>query len=297
MLFVEIILPVFLIVLSGFLLERFGKLDFRTITNTGLYLLAPSLVFSALMKREVPLDLARNLFLFMLAYTAILTALAVGLGRALSMDRDARTALSLSTVFMNVGNFGLPLAYFAFGEPGLDVSVLTFVIFNLPLSTLAIVFAQGVGAPLMPALRNTMKIPIFHAVLLAFALKGLGVGLPLFLLRPFDLMGQAAIPLMLIMLGMQLARTELVATPGFLTLAGTIRLLIAPAVAWLITPWFGLEGLARQVVILQTSTPAAVLPLLYSLRFGARPDLVAGAIFTSTLASAASLTLLLYLLK
>lgn len=297
MLFVDIILPVFLIVLSGFLLERFGQLDFRTLTNTGLYLLAPSLVFSALMKREVPLDLAQNLFLFMLAYTAILTALAIGLGRALRMDRDARTALSLSTVFMNVGNFGLPLAYFAFGEPGLDVSVLTFVIFNLPLSTLAIVFAQGVGAPLWPAIRNTLTIPIFHAVFLAFALKGLGLGLPLFLLRPFDLMGQAAIPLMLIMLGMQLARTELVATPGFLTLAGTIRLLIAPAAAWLITPWFGLEGLARQVVILQTSTPAAVLPLLYSLRFGSRPDLVAGAIFTSTLASAASLTLLLYLLK
>lgn len=297
MLFVDIILPVFLIVLSGFLLERFGKLDFRTLTNTGLYLLAPSLVFSALMKREVPLDLARNLFLFMLAYTAILTALAVGLGRLLSMDRESRTALSLSTVFMNVGNFGLPLAYFAFGDPGLDVSVLTFVIFNLPLSTLAIVLAQGVGAPLLPAIRNTLKIPIFHAVFLAFLLKGLGLGLPLFLVRPFDLMGQAAIPLMLIMLGMQLARTELVATPGFLTLAGTIRLLVAPAVAWLITPWFGLEGLARQVVILQTSTPAAVLPLLYSLRFGARPDLVAGAIFTSTLASAGTLTLLLYLLK
>lgn len=297
MLFVDIILPVFLIVLSGFLLERFGKLDFRTLTHTGLYLLAPSLVFSALMKQEVPLDLARNLFLFMLAYTAILTALAAALGRGLSMDRDTRTALSLSTVFMNVGNFGLPLVYFAYGDPGLNVSVLTFVIFNLPLSTLAIVFAQGVDAPLLPALRNTLKIPIFHAVLLAFVLKGLGVDPPLFLLRPFDLMGQAAIPLMLIMLGMQLARTKLVATPGFLTLAGTLRLLVAPAVAWLITPWFGLEGPARQIVVLQTSTPAAVLPLLYSLRFGARPDLVAGAIFTSTLASAATLTLLLYLLK
>lgn len=297
MLFVEIILPVFLIVFSGYLLERFGQLDFRTLTNTSLYLLSPSLVFSALMKREVPLDLALNLFFFMLVYTALMTALAAALGRSLKLDRDARTALSLSTVFMNVGNFGLPLVYFAFGDAGLDVSILTFVVFNLPLSTLAIVMAQGSGAPLLPAIRNTLRIPIFHAVLLALALKGLDLTLPVFLLRPVDLMGQAAIPLMLIMLGMQLARTHLVATPGFLTLAGVLRLLVAPAVAWFITPWFGLEGLARQVVVLQTSTPAAVLPLLYSLRFGARPDLVAGAIFTSTLASAGTLTLLLYLLK
>ncbi len=297
MLFVEIILPIFLIVFSGYLLERFGQLDFRTLTNTSLYLLSPSLVFSALMKREVPLDLALNLFFFMLVYTALMTALAAALGRGLKMDRDARTALSLSTVFMNVGNFGLPLVYFAFGDAGLDVSILTFVVFNLPLSTLAIVMAQGSGAPLLPAIRNTLRIPIFHAVLLALALKGLDLTLPVFLLRPVDLMGQAAIPLMLIMLGMQMARTHLVATPGFLTLAGVLRLLVAPAVAWFITPWFGLEGLARQVVVLQTSTPAAVLPLLYSLRFGARPDLVAGAIFTSTLASAGTLTLLLYLLK
>jgi len=297
MLFVEIILPVFLVVFSGYLLERFGKLDFRTLTNTSLYLLSPCLVFSALMKRAVPLDLALNLFFFMLVYTALMTALAAALGRGLKMDRDTRTALSLTTVFMNVGNFGLPLVYFAFGDAGLNVSILTFVVFNLPLSTLAIVMAQGSGAPLLPAIRNTLRIPIFHALLLALLLKGLDTTLPVFLLRPVDLMGQAAIPLMLIMLGMQLARTQLVATPGFLTLSGVLRLLVAPAVAWFVTPWFGLEGLARQVVVLQTSTPAAVLPLLYSLRFGARPDLVAGAIFTSTLASAGTLTLLLYLLQ
>lgn len=297
MLFVEIILPVFLVVFSGYLLERFGKLDFRTLTNTSLYLLSPCLVFSALMKRSVPLDLALNLFFFMLVYTALMTALAAALGGGLKMDRDTRTALSLTTVFMNVGNFGLPLVYFAFGDAGLNVSILTFVVFNLPLSTLAIVMAQGSGAPLLPAIRNTLRIPIFHALLLALLLKGLDTTLPVFLLRPVDLMGQAAIPLMLIMLGMQLARTQLVATPGFLTLSGVLRLLVAPAVAWFVTPWFGLEGLARQVVVLQTSTPAAVLPLLYSLRFGARPDLVAGAIFTSTLASAGTLTLLLYLLQ
>lgn len=297
MLFIDIIVPVFLVVLSGYLLERYGQLDFRTLTNTSLYLLSPCLVFSALMKREVPLDLALNLFFFMLVYTALMTALAAAFGRGLKMNRDTRTALSLTTVFMNVGNFGLPLVYFAFGEAGLNVSILTFVVFNLPLSTLAIVMAQGSGAPLLPAIRNSLRIPIFHAVLLALLLKGLDLNLPVFLLRPIDLMGQAAIPLMLLMLGMQLARTQLIATPGFLTLAGALRLLVAPAIAWFITPWFGIEGMARQIVVLQTSTPAAVLPLLYSLRFGARPDLVAGAIFTSTLASAGTLTLILYLLK
>jgi malate permease and related proteins len=297
MLFINIILPVFLIILSGYVLERRSGLDFRTLTHSSLYLFSPALVFSALMKQEIRLALALDLLLFMVLYTMLLLAIAVAVGRLLRFPADSRAALSLSTVMMNVGNFGLPLSWFAFGEAGLEVSVLTFVIFNIPLSTLAIVLAQGAGAPLAEAVRNALRIPIFHALLLALILKALAVYPPDFLLRPVELLGQAAIPLMLVLLGMQLARTRLVALPGFLALSTGMRLLLAPAVAWLLTLLLGIDGLTRAVLILQTSTPAAVLPLLYALRFGTRPDLVAGAIFVTTLLSALSLTVLLYLLQ
>ena len=218
-------------------------------------------------------------------------------GKSLRFSLEDRGALILTTAVMNVGNFGLPLTYFAFGEKGLDVSIITFVLFNIPLSTLAIVVAQGGETPLRQALVNTFKIPIFHGVALAFLLKALSINLPTFLLRPIDLMGQAAIPLMLILLGMQLARTKLQAQWGFLSVAALIRLCLAPLIAWGIAILLGLPDTARNVVILQTSTPSAVLPLLYALRFGMRPDLVAGTIFSTTCLSAISLTVILYLLQ
>lgn len=298
MLFVQIILPVFLIVFSGFVLERKAKLDFRTLTYSSLYLFSPALVFSALMKREVSFALAGQIGLFMLLYTAAMLALSVAAARLLRFDRETRGALHLTTVMMNVGNFGLPLSWFAFGEPGLEVSVLTFVLFNLPLSSLAIVLAQGEGATLRQAVVNAMKIPIFHAGVLALALQGAGVRLPEVLLRPIDLLGQAAIPLMLVLLGMQLARTRLkIGAAGFFSLSATLRLAIAPLVALGLAALLGITGLPRSVMVLQTSTPAAVLPLLYSLKFGTRPDLVAGAITVSTLLSAFTLTVLLYFLQ
>lgn len=297
MLFINIILPVFLIILSGFVLEKISRLDFRTLTCCSLYLFSPCLVFATLMKRPVHFELARDLFFFMLLYTAILLVVAVVIGRLLKMEKDTQGALSLTTVMMNVGNFGLPLAFFAFGQEGLEVSVLTFILFNIPLSTLAIIIAQGSQVPLRQALANTCKIPIFHAVVLAFLFKSIGIEVPAFLLNPIDLLGQAAVPLMLVLLGMQLARTRLLVQPGFLALASGIRLLLAPLVAWGLASLFDLQGMTRNVVILQTSTPAAVLPLLYSLRFGTRPDLVAGAIFVTTLLSAVSLTVILYLLQ
>jgi predicted permease len=296
MLFIQIILPVFLIIFAGFVLEKVARLDFRSLTYCSLYLFSPALVFSALMKQQIKFDMALSLFFFMLLYTAVMLAISVATGRLGRMDRDARGALSLAAVMMNVGNFGLPLAYFAFGDRGLNVSILTFVLFNIPLSTLAIIIAQGAGAPLGRALSNTFKIPIFHGVALAFLLKALSVKIPAFILDPISLLGQAAIPLMLVLLGMQLARTRLNLLPGFLSLASVLRLVVAPAVAWLITEALGIRGLTRDVVVLQTSTPSAVLPLLYSLRFGTRPDLVAGAIMVTTILSAGTLTVLLYLL-
>lgn len=297
MLFVEIILPVFLIVFSGFVLEKRAALDFRTLTFASLYLFSPALVLSALMKRDISFVLAGRIGLFMLFYTAVLLILSSIAARLLRFDRETRGALHLTTVMMNVGNFGLPLAWFAFGEAGLEVSILTFFFFNLSLSSLAIVLAQGEKASLGQAIVNAIKIPIFPAGVLALALQALGVRVHEVLLRPIDLLGQAAIPLMLVLLGMQLARTRLQSGAGFLTLSATLRLVVAPLVALALAALLGIQGLAKSVIILQTSTPSAVLPLLYSLKFGTRPDLVAGAIFISTLLSAATLTILLYLLQ
>lgn len=296
MLFVDIILPVFLIVLSGYLLEKYAQLDFRTLTQSGLYLFAPALVLSALLKRPLQWEPALNIFYFMLAYTAALLVLSVTVGRLLRFNNETRSALSLTTVMMNVGNFGLPLAYFAFGDAGLEYSILTFVMFNIPLGTVAIVIAQGKAASFKAALLNTLKIPIFHAVVVAFLWKWLALPMPSFVLRPLELLGQAAVPLMMVLLGMQLYRTKITAGFGFVSLASCIRLVVAPLLAWVLTGMLGMDGLVRQVVVLQTSTPAAVLPLLYSVRFNTRPDLVASAIFVSTLFSAVTLTVLLYLL-
>jgi len=296
MLFIDIVLPVFIIIFAGYLFEKAAKPDFRTLTNSALYLFAPSLVFAALMKRDIPFELGTSIFFFMLLYTTVFMLLSIITGRLLSMDRETRGALSLTTVMMNVGNFGLPLAYFAFGDAGLEASILTFVFFNIPLGTLAIVIAQGPRFNLKESILNTARIPIFHAVLAAMILKFFHVEVPSFLLKPIDLVGQAAIPLMLILLGMQLAKTDVIPNLRFLSTATLLRLVAAPVVAYALASLLGITALDRDVVVLQTSTPSAILPLLYSIRFQTRPDLVASTIFVTTLLSSVSLTILLALM-
>jgi hypothetical protein len=75
-----------------------------------------------------------------------------------------------------------------------------------------------------------------------------------------------------------------------------LRLVGGPLVGLVLAALLDITGLPRNVLILQTSTPSAVLTLLYAVRYNTRPDLVSGTILLSTMLSAVSLTVLLYLL-
>ncbi|EAT16457.1 AEC family transporter [Desulfuromonas acetoxidans] len=296
MLFVNIIVPVFIIIFSGWALERFSKIELHPLTTSSLYLFAPMLVLSALLKKPIESQLAMTVFGFMAVYILLMWLLAHMASRLLRLDYDSRQAMTLTTVMMNIGNFGLPLSYFAFGDAGLNVSILVFVAFNIPLGSLAIVIAQGKNASLWAATKNCLKIPILHAVVIALILNALHIKMPVFILRPMELLGQPAVPMMLVLLGMQMSRTQWRLPGGFMLTASFLRLCVAPVIGWTCCWILGITGIERNVMILQTSTPSAVLPLLYALRFNTRPDLVASTIMTTTLLSAGSLTLLLYLL-
>lgn len=296
MLFINIIVPIFIIIGCGWVLGRYFDVEQAPLTTSSLYLFAPALVLSALLKHPINSNHALSVFLFMIAYMAAMLLLATLTCRIAAIDESSKPALTLTTAMMNIGNFGLPLSYFAFGEQGTPIAVLVFVLFNLPLGSLAIVIAQGKKAKLSTAIINSCKIPIFHAVVIAFIFNVFHIELPLFLLRPLDLIGQVAVPLMLVILGIQISRTQWVLPLRFMTAACTLRLVIAPVVAWVICHLLHIDGLYRDILILQTSTPSAVLPLLYALRFNTRPDLVASTIMVTTILSAASLTVLLYLL-
>ena len=297
MLFVDVIFPVFVIAFSGYVLEKRSEIDIRSLANSALYLFAPSLVFSALMKSNVAVEMIGQLTLFMISYTLLMCILAWLTARLCNFDNNKTRAFTLSTSMMNIGNFGLPLVFFAYGEKALDVSVVLFVLFNIPLSTLAIVIAQDQGVKWYEAIKNTLKIPIFYGVVLAFVCKIIGWSPPGFILKATDLLGQAAIPLMLVLLGMQLSRSKLSRDWAFFSLATTIRLIAGPLIAIALVLVIGLDGIQRKVVILQTSTPSAVLPLLYCMRFGTCPELVSGTILTTTLCSGLTLTGLLYWLN
>lgn len=293
MVFVDILLPIFLVVGAGALFSRALKPGLEPLTLFSLYVATPALVFGALVSRPLPPAAVLRLLAHMGLYTAALWALAEAAGRLLRLDEPLRRAFALAVVPMNVGNYGLPLSRFAFGREAEPFSVLVFVVFNLPLATWAIWLAAGGTVRSLAGMRDALRIPILHATVLAFALSALGLRPVAPLLKGISLLGEASIPLLLVILGIQLERTRTAGSALPIAVATALRLAVAPLLAWGLGRLLGFGGLELKVLVLQTSTPAAVLPLLYTLRFGGRSDWIASNLLVSTLASAVSLSAVL----
>jgi len=292
---VTAIIPIMLTVGLGFALECRRPLDVRALASIAIYILLPSLIFSSLLTTELTLEEALPLVAVALLVTATLWVLGALASRARRWPRDDESVFLLTTLFMNAGNMGMPLALYAFGERGLDLAVLWVLVINSLMNTVAVYYASRHRGGRRQAVRTVLGLPTVYAAAAALLMRAAGLGLPEFLLDPLRLLGRATIPVAQLLLGIQLAKARSRVSlhlPGVL-LPNAVRLLLAPALAALYVSLLGLGGLSAKIAILMSAMPTAVNILIYATEFGLQPRRVATAVFTSTLASFVTLSVLL----
>lgn len=289
---INIVLPVFIIIGAGFILARAMSLDAQTLSRVSLYVLAPSLAFSKMSETRIGATDIAQIVAFTVVGTLSLVLLSWGVARLLRLDRSLESAFVLSSSFVNHGNFGLPLVLFAFGQPGLERALIYFVTGAFLTNTLGVFVASKGRAQATTALLNIFRIPMIYAFAAAFVVTAANITLPQTILRPVEIAGNAAIPVMLLLLGVQLAGTSLGQKLGPISAAVAVRLIGGAVVGLALAALMGLTGVARQVCVVEHSTPTAVMASILAMEFGTEPEFVTGVIFASTLASMATMTLL-----
>lgn len=294
---INVILPVFIIIGLGVLAGCRLELNVQTLSRTVLYVFGPALVFRSLFTIELSPAEAGQIVAFVLVTTAVLGVLAWGMTRALRFDAVQSNAFLLTILFINSGNYGLPVNLFAFGNPGLERAVIYFATAAVLTNTIGIYIAVRGHAGPREALRNVFRLPLIYAVVLALVLRLAGITiLPDTLFRPIDLLADASVPVLLLTLGLELAKTTLDRQLWTVGLATVTRLVIAAIVAGVIATLMGLQGLTRQVCIVEASMPTAVMSVVLAVEFNTQPRFVTSVVFTSTLVSFVTLTVLLSLI-
>ncbi|OGO14443.1 MAG: hypothetical protein A2Y93_14210 [Chloroflexi bacterium RBG_13_68_17] len=295
--FSENLLPILIVAATGFLLQRILSFDVRSLSRLTLYVCIPAMIFQLLYRTDVgPAEMLR-MVAFAAAIVGIIALLAFLIGKALRLEPLALSGLVLATAFMNSGNYGLSLNRLAFGEAGLALASLFYVTSSLLNNSLGIFVARAGRESLGRSLVGLLRVPALYAILLAAGLRLLQWEMPLAFSRPIDLLASAAIPLMLLQLGMQLSRSVRPVRWTPLVAAALLRLIVPAILAWLLAPAFGLSGVARRAGILEASMPTALLSSIIATEFDTDADFVGNAVLLTTLLSPLTLTPLLMVLS
>ncbi len=262
---ISILFPVFALAMVGFAIGRLLKPDFRPINRINMDVFAPALVFTSLV--TMPLGSAQLPLLAAGAIAVLVPGLLMyGYCQVTKLNFKAWAPVHM---FRNSGNLAIPLFTYTFGDLALAPAVLLFVISACLHITLGLALLSN-GNPF----KQVVKMPIFIAAAAALVinLSDLTVWSPI--LDASQLLGQAAIPVMLISLGSQMVNLRLSGLKvGILC---TIQSLITGAIAFGLIYWLvPLSTLELQMMILFSLLPPAVMNYLFAERFDIEANKVA----------------------
>jgi predicted permease len=293
--FVNNLLPVFLVVGTGMLLGVTLRPDVKAISRTTFYTLTPCLAFVGLTRTPLSGAETQQIAAFAALAQLATAALAWLVVSLLRWQGTRRRALVLTVLVINAGNFGLSVVLFAFGEEAQSKAMIYFAVSAAIGNTLGSVVAAG-SSSWRKTLANVARVPMLHATVIAMIINAFDdLQVPEVLLRPISLLAGGAVPMMLLILGLQLARSlgDIRKHIGSIVLATLFRLLIAPLVALPIAWLTRVQGTTFQTCMLEASTPTGVTSTVLALEYDLAPEVVTSTVLFSTLCSALTLSILI----
>lgn len=293
--FLSILLPIFGIFAIGYVGQKKIGFETKNISKMALYLMSPVLVFRTFYTTDFNMDyLYLTIYTFALCFLLILVVYLLAYVQKYSMKETC--GLILASSFMNNGNYGTPVVLLLFGAAGLDAAIVLMVIQQIVMCTVGVYYAakgspegDGIGS----ALRAVKRMPIVYGGIMGALFQLLHIPLSSAVLEAVSLVADAAIPTIMIVLGMQLANISLKnikeARLGYSLL---VKLMISPFIAYLFTLVLPVDPMVKQIMIIMAAMPTAANTTMYALQYGTEPEFVSGATLISTLASLVTLPII-----
>ncbi|HLR08817.1 MAG TPA: AEC family transporter [Bacillota bacterium] len=292
-LFFTVILPIMAVFAAGFILQRIRMLDVKSIAPVSIYIFLPALVFTTLYESSFNIGYSTIVVFasFLLGTMVIINKV---LAKLFQWSRSIESASILTSAFMNSGNYGVPVILFSVGEAALPYAIFFMVLQSLIMNVFGVYYASRSTSGMKQALRTVLKMPATYAAVLAFVLQTIAWEIPEPIDSTLTMLSHASIPLMMVILGMQLASiTSLQFNWQVLISAASIRLIISPLLAFLFIWFFDVDSVVASVLVIVASMPSAATTTVYAIEFDTEPHLVSSITLVTTLTSILTVTVLL----
>ncbi len=302
--FTSAILPIIAIAGVGYVIGWRTEVSVGALNTVALNFFLPALVFHGILTTDLSGKTVLNLGIAVFAYTLVMMGVAYLSGRTLDLPNAALPGVVLASAFPNSGFVGIPLTEFVFGDIGRTTATLFLTMQSIILYTLGVYVVSASSddtAGVRSAIREVFRLPLVYAVVLAALVRLLGLVPPVdgTFMTTLDSVGSASVPLMLTVVGIQLAEVDL---------GGLHRIALPTALKLVVAPICG-AGIALvvgftqphmgNIFVLECATPAAVTPLALTIAYGdpdenslSTAEYMSTVIFVTTVLSVVVLTAL-----
>ncbi|MFL2683052.1 MAG: AEC family transporter [Alphaproteobacteria bacterium] len=282
-----IIIPIIIIIFVGYIWNKIGNnLNQTEITNIITWIGAPCLIFNTLIKLESSVFLLKDMIL-----SAIFMVLSMFLFSYILLkliNFPIRTFINPMS-FSNSGNLGMTISLFAYGSLGLELAVIVFMITSILHFTLGVSIWSGNWST-----RFLIKTPVIYAVFLALSINFFSIELPKTLTNTTSVLAGITIPLLLFTMGISLNKISYKLDYKIIILI-ILRIFMAFTMAYLIIYLLNINGIAKNIILLQAFLPAPIFTYLFASQYNVQPDKVANYLMTSTIISLFTITIFLTL--
>ncbi len=284
---VQTVIPVFAIILVGYIIGKLKKFDIQTLVDLIVYISGPCLIFASIATSDINLTDFTTIAVAALTIILLMTLLAF---LFFKLTKSGKKGLYLPMVFGNTCYLGYPVALFAFGMDGLSRAVVYDMMNSLVIFSLGIYLVHHKNE-----LQEVFKVPLLYAVLIGLVVNLLKIPITPVLFQPIEMVGMITIPLALIVLGYKLTEIKITAAKIALV-ASAFRILGGVLVAFLIIKLFSIDGLVKDIILLQAAMPSAVMAMILAAKYERDASLVASVVFITTVLSIISIPLILTIL-
>ncbi len=291
----DVLGPVVLIVALGAAVGPRLDIDTRSLSRLAYWILGPAFMFDVLADADLERRVILQLSAVGLAGMAAAATVTWAVLRASGTSPSMVAAGVMTSAYGNVGNAGLAISVFAFGDDMLPAAGVFMLAINVTGMMLGIGLAHGRDGSVGSAVARALLAPMTLASLVALAANSFDLQAPPIIDRPTGLIAGALIPTMLFTLGLQLSisgRPDI----GFPTVVSTAaKLVVAPAAALASAIAIGLTGDLAGVAAVQSAMPPAVFCMVVALEHDLEPEAVTATVVFATLAALATLPVVLLL--
>jgi predicted permease len=284
---IQTVIPVFTIILVGYAIGKIKKVDIQSFIDLIVYIAAPCLIFSSIARSDINLTEFSTIAVAALAIILTMALLAL---LVLKIAKSDKKGLCLPMSFGNTSYLGYPVALFAFGMDGLSRAVVYDMMNSLVIFSLGIYIIHHRNE-----LQEAFKVPLLYAVVIGLLVNLLKIPVPQEIFKPIEMIGMITIPLALLVLGYKLTQIKIEAAK-IACLASGFRILGGFLVALVIINLFSIDGLTKDIILLQAAMPSAVMTLILASKYERDASLVASVVLITTVISMVTIPLILYIL-